>query len=142
MDFALHGVGVEPRVALGDFFGRHAVQVGMEVVQAVGFGGKAVAAGGGEHGFAGFAFLVGVGVDNQQIGLGMGFAVFKRGLLAGLVLAVGGGELLKVKAVVALRVGEGLVVVDVYDSGLRVVALELGDEPGGVGGFACAFVPA
>ena len=72
----------------------------------------------------------------------MGFAVFKRGLLAGLVLAVGGGELLKVKAVVALRVGEGLVVVDVNDSGLRVVALELGDEPGGVGGFACAFVSA
>ena len=66
MDFALHGVGVEPRVALGDFCGRYAVLIGVEVVQAVDFGGKAVAAGGDEHGFAGFAFLVGIGVDDER----------------------------------------------------------------------------
>ena len=118
------------------------MHIGVEVVQAVDFGDKAVVAGGGEHGFAGFAFLVGIGVDDEHIGLRMGFAVGKRGLLAGLGLAVGSGEVFKIKMVIALRVGERLVVVYIDNMGLGVVLLELGDELGGVGGFACAFVPA
>ena len=118
------------------------MHIGIEVVQAVGFGDKAVVAGGGEHGFAGFAFLVGIGVDDEHIGLRMGFAVGKCCLLADLVLAMGGGKLFKIKMVIALRVGERLVVVYIDNMGLGVVLLELGDELGGVGGFACAFVPA
>ena len=105
MDFAIHGVIVEPLITFCYIFGRYAVQIGVEVVQAVDFGDKTVVAGGGEHGFAGFAFLVGIGVDDEHIGLGMGFAVCQRGLLAGLVLAVGSGEVFKVEVVVALGVG-------------------------------------
>lgn len=142
MDFACYRVGIKPFVAFCHIFGRYVVHIGIEVVQAVGFGDKAVVAGGGEHGFAGFAFLVGIGVDDEHIRLRMGFAVGKCGLLAGLVLVMGGGKLFKIKMVIALRIGERLVVVYIDNMGLGVVLLELGDELGGVGGFACTFVPA
>jgi hypothetical protein len=76
VDFVAQRVLVEPDVG-----GKHAafiyvVVVGQEVVQAVNLGLKAVFAGGLQHGDAGGGFLVGVGIDDEDVALGVLLPLF------------------------------------------------------------------
>ena len=142
MDFVAQRVLVEPDVG-GEHAGFvNAVGVGMEIVQAVHLGLKAVFAGGLQHLDAGGGFLVGVGIDDEDVVLGVLLPLFERGFEAGAPFFLRGGKGFAAPLVFALFVGEFLVVFYVDDLGVGVGALESGDEFGGVGGFARALVSA
>ena len=122
MDFAVHGVLVQPFVAAAHVVFRHAVQVGKKIMQAVHFGVKTVRLSGFQLRQTGFGFLVGVGVNHQYIAFGLPLPLDKGFVLPLHVAAVGFGKTFEIEAVHAVWAGQCGIVVDVDDFGMRVIA--------------------
>ena len=140
--FVAQAVVVQADVG-GEHFGfAHAVHVRIEVVQAVDFFGEFVFARESQQVDAGGGFLVGVGVDDEDVFVRVGAAAFAGFLHHGEAFSLCGIHRWAGETVCAVFIGQEQVVFDVDDVRVRVLFLEGGDLGVGEGGFARSLVAA
>lgn len=142
MDFTGNGIGIEAGITAQYIVFGYLVQVGKKIVQPVNRYCQTVCLCGLNLCVAGFGFLVGISIDDQNRLFGMGGGVGKRLLLALHIFVVGGSKGFKIKMIAALCIGQGQIVVDMDDVGVGKLLSEICDLFDGKIRFARAFVAA
>lgn len=105
MNFALYRIVVQPSITAQHIILTNAMNIIKKIMQTINFYHKTSGAGCLDLRLTRFAFLIGIGVDNQHGAIGFALSLFQSSLLARHIVAMCLGKSFKIKMIVSVGIG-------------------------------------